>query len=49
MFPGFVEKTHNHTWPTWFHAHEQVPVRVAINTSGVWVIDFEKKVISVLA
>ena len=44
MFPGFVEKAHNHTWSSWFTGHSQVAVRVAINTSGVWVIDIEKKV-----
>ena len=44
MFPGFVEKAHNNGLSSWFSTHSQLPVRVAINTSGVWVIDNEKKV-----
>ena len=44
MFPGFVEKAHNHTWSSWFTGHSKIVVHVAINTNGVWVIDCEKKV-----
>ena len=44
IFPGFVQKAHNRSWSSWFSAHSKVSVRVAINTSGVWVIDSDKKV-----
>jgi len=44
MFHGFVEKAQNSSLVSLFTSHYDTPVRVAINTSGIWIIDKQKKV-----
>ncbi|XP_078490331.1 putative FERM domain-containing protein FRMD8P1 isoform X3 [Ciona intestinalis] len=43
IFDGLVERAQNNPLTSLFTTQTSLPVKVAINTSGVWVIDQEKK------
>ncbi|XP_039259047.2 putative FERM domain-containing protein FRMD8P1 isoform X1 [Styela clava] len=43
MFEGEVENKNNKTLASWFLSSSTMQVRVAINTTGIWIINSEKK------